>query len=47
MKKSKANKTEDWLERLVKDYKLPIQEETEKPKRILSDKQLQIVKSKE
>jgi hypothetical protein len=47
MKQPKPNKPDDWLERLVKDYKLPIQEETQKPKRILSDKQLQIVKSKE
>lgn len=46
MKDKKATKTNDWLERLVKDYKLPIQEDTQYSNRILSDKQIKIVKSK-
>jgi hypothetical protein len=47
MNEKRISKKDEWMERLVKDYKLPIEEETKKSKRILSDKQLQIVKSKE
>lgn len=46
MKDKKTTKPDEWLERLVKDYKLPIQEDVQTPKRILSDKQIKIVKSK-
>jgi hypothetical protein len=37
------NKTDDWMEKLVKNYQLPTEEKVEKPKKMLSESQRKII----
>lgn len=46
MDSKKGKTTDDWLNELVKKYQIP-NEDTGKPKRMLTEKQLKIIKLKE
>jgi hypothetical protein len=40
------NKTEDWMERLVKNYQLPDEKNTQTPKKVLTESQKKIILGK-
>lgn len=46
MDSKKGKTTDDWLNELVKKYQIP-NEDNGKPKRMLTEKQLKIIKLKE
>ena len=40
------NKTEDWMEKLVKNYQLPEETDTQTPKKVLTESQKKIILGK-
>ena len=40
------NKTEDWMEKLVKNYQLPEEKNTQTPKKVLTENQKKIILGK-
>ena len=40
------NKIDDWMEKLVKNYQLPSEENADKPKKILTENQKKIILGK-
>jgi hypothetical protein len=46
--KPKQKTTNDWMEKLVRDYRIPadLNENSKTPKKILTEQQLKIVKNK-
>lgn len=40
------NKVDDWMEKLVKNYQLPVESKTEEPKKVLTEAQRKIILGK-